>query len=283
MKNYRYALSLHQMSEAVKYYLDGKSIRQVAKAFQTTPKTIAKVLKREGVAIRQERPRLYRLDKHYFDVIDSDNKAYILGLIFADGSLAAKKKTFSISLVESDKDLLKAVSNAIGYSGPLMYIPAKTFSYRGKTYNGKAQNRLVVNCIEMYESLTRLGLMPNKSDKIRMPFPFVPSHLLRHFIRGFFDGDGGIKRHLRKARKTVSYQAHICSNAAFCTQLKDYIESILGFHCSVSHTKGKAAYFVCGGNRQVEQFLDYLYFDAELFLIRKWMIYQEVKNRFCLQ
>lgn len=51
------------------------------------------------------RPRKYKLNEHYFDVIESQDQAYILGLLYADGNHCRKKKyVIRLSLKKDDID-----------------------------------------------------------------------------------------------------------------------------------------------------------------------------------
>ena len=55
------------------------------------------------------RPRKYTLNENYFEEIDSSNKSYILGFIYADGSINKKNNSLTICLSEKDKDVLKFI------------------------------------------------------------------------------------------------------------------------------------------------------------------------------
>ncbi len=52
----------------------------------------------------------------------------------------------------------------------------------------KKAYRLQIGSKVMFHDLLSLGLMPNKSLVLQMPK--VPTEFLRHFVRGYFDGDG---------------------------------------------------------------------------------------------
>jgi hypothetical protein len=76
--------------------------------------TICKLLDSMGIKRRKNGMRRYELNENYFDVIDSHDKAYILGFLFADGCNNPKKYTISISLQEEDKDILEKMRILIG-------------------------------------------------------------------------------------------------------------------------------------------------------------------------
>jgi len=102
--------------------------------------------------------------------------AWVLGLIFTDGSL--RKNTLSLRLI--DKDVLEKVANAIQYIGQIK-----------KKKNGPSYiYELYINREQTAKDLRRLGVHERKSFTIK--FPDIPSQYVRHFIRGCWDGDGGI-------------------------------------------------------------------------------------------
>ena len=63
------------------------------------------------------RPRTYTLDEKYFDKIDSQNKAYILGFIYADGSI--NKGCLNITLSNKDVEILEFIKDELKYSGKI--------------------------------------------------------------------------------------------------------------------------------------------------------------------
>lgn len=113
----------------------------------------------------------------------SPKMAYVLGYLYADGSLSdcsyIRAKYISVTSIDKDrielfKKLLKSEHN-IKIELPL-------------TKDSHARYTLRIGSHKLYKRLGELGLYPNKSLNVK--FPHVPSPLLNHFIRGYFDGDG---------------------------------------------------------------------------------------------
>lgn len=124
------------------------------------------------------RKRIYDFNDDYFETIDSEDKAYFLGLLFADGNIYTARNRVQITLANEDSYILKAFANCIRYTGKL-YIDREKYS------------KLILPSKKMCEDLTKLGCTPNKSLTLQFPTK-VPKELIHHFIRGFFDGDGSI-------------------------------------------------------------------------------------------
>jgi len=106
----------------------------------------------------------------------SPQMAWVLGLFFTDGYL--RKNTLRLSLI--DKDVLEKVAHAIDYTGDIK-----------KVKNGPSYiYDLYIHRESVANDLRRLGVHQAKSFTIM--FPDIPSQYVRHFIRGCWDGDGGI-------------------------------------------------------------------------------------------
>ena len=117
--------------------------------------------------------------------------AYVLGYIYADGSLEdasyLRGKYLRVSSTEESsiikiRELLKS-EHSITIREPRW----GTF-FGGKRYQSKKAYLLRIGSHKIYNSLLKIGLYPNKSLTIK--FPIVPKKYLPHFVRGYFDGDG---------------------------------------------------------------------------------------------
>lgn len=113
----------------------------------------------------------------------TSNMAYILGFIFADGNITCTKRgTWYWSLQITDIEILKKIKKDIGSS----HIISKKKSKQ----KHKQIYRLQIGSKEMCDDLIFLGLIERKS-KI-MLFPEIPKKYFSDFLRGYFDGDGGV-------------------------------------------------------------------------------------------
>lgn len=140
---------------------------------------------------------MQRISKHvnhnYFSQIDSERKAYFLGLIYADGSIIIPKeqpgkqrqKQLCIALQEDDKYILEELCKDIKPKKSINIVYAPNMRDKG----WKKRATFKVSSDEICNDLIALGCGPNKS-KVGMDFPPIKPAYIRHFIRGFFDGDG---------------------------------------------------------------------------------------------
>ncbi len=136
----------------------------------------------------------YKYNKDYFKVIDTEEKAYWLGFLYADGcinELHKNGKTCSmnleLTLAKVDKEHLEKFAKAIETNVP---IKQRISRYKGKEY---VSNRIIINSTKMCKDLCDLKCIPNKTYGIRFPDTnIVPKCFMKDFLRGFFDGDGCI-------------------------------------------------------------------------------------------
>lgn len=217
----RYATT-EQKEKIKELYLSGVSSVKIGKMFNSTHKPILAILEEFGIERDQKKMvRKYKLNEHYFDVIDTPNKAYILGLLHADGCNKMDKSTVSIGLQESDKDLLEQIRLEIGSEKPLRYIDNSNKHTFGYTY--KNMYELQMFSKYMCQQLADKGIVPNKSLKIGFP-EWLDEDLISHYVRGVFDGDGCIC----KPSKVNTVCVSIVGTLAFCQHLKEICSVQLG-------------------------------------------------------
>ena len=268
-----------QEKDIISSYLNGESSVKISKRYKIgSHKPILKVLHKNNVSVSQARlVRKYDLDESFFDNIDSQEKAYILGLLYSDGSNNPKKSTISISLQEEDKELLEQVRNLIKSEKPLEYLDYSNKHDFGYTY--KNQYRLLLFSSHMCKSLVSLGVIPNKSLKLTFPV-FLEEEYLRHFIRGVYDGDGSIHSSYRNDNN-VPITVTITATENFCIGLKNVVSKELGISSGIydaSCHNGITKVFTLSGRNVSKKFLDWIYKDATIFLQRKFLRYLDYYN-----
>ena len=267
-KNYKkYIFSDEQKELIKKLYQDGNSTVSIGKLFNVSHKTIARMLESLGISRTGVGKRQYKLNEHYFDKIDTPNKAYILGFLYADGCNYSKKGTISMSLAEGDKDILERIRLEVDSEKELEFIDYSDKHDFG--YNYKNQYRLLFFSAHMCDVLEKHGMTPCKS--LSISFPDINEDLIRHFVRGMFDGDGSIYRHLKNG-----YTITITSTNGFCLSLQNIIKTKLNINCSIydaQNHNGVTKVFTISGRVQTKKFLDWIYYDAEMFLERKYKRY----------
>lgn len=250
----------------IDFYNSGMTIKNIAKQFNVGEKRVSDILKKHNVHIMLscERPSKYLLNENYFDYIDTQDKAYILGLLYADG--CNYKNHISIRLQEKDKDILDKINHALSSNRPLRFID---YSLR----NGNCQNQYALDITNqhMSEQLALLGMVQNKSLILEFP-KWLQSDLYSHFIRGYFDGDGYVSKNYHNAKLSI------VSTKSFCESIQSIASNDLGINaciylCHKNELTSTRTLQISGRN-QIGKFLNYIYNDANLYLQRKYDIYQ---------
>lgn len=216
---------------------------------------------------------IYKLNEKYFEIIDTEEKSYFLGIIFADGYLHEKRNYMALSVQDIDVDILEKLKNSIETNKPLQYVIRKE-------ENTKNQYRLLITRKKVISDLKNLGVTQNKSlTANHIHLPELNEDLTKHFLRGYYDGDGSITFY--KTRNTFNSTINICCTIEFFNFFSDFIKSKLNITCILSkrYKNDKNIYDlrICG-NRNVSKFLDYIYKDSSIYLNRKWVKYEDFKN-----
>jgi hypothetical protein len=162
---------------------EGKSYHYIEKELKISRPTISTYAKRLGIH-QQDRIKLkrYALNLEYFENIDTPEKAYIIGLLYADG--CNTRRGLQIALAEEDKEVIEFVKSQLGASNALRFVPAARVTWKNKW-------ELNITSMKLSRQLTAVGIHPDKSLTIKFP-SWLSDNLMSHFIRGYFDGDGSI-------------------------------------------------------------------------------------------
>ena len=256
-----------QLHYAVKRYYETYSTPTIAKEFNTSPYCIRRILRQQGVKLLSstEIPRLrYPKNSDFFEIIDTPQKAYWLGFLYADGNIT--KNEIYLGLQISDEEHIKKFQKAIGAINNKICYPITRRD--GKEY---PQARISFRDKKMVEDLIDKGCTPNKTYTLTFPYNKIPENLYSHFIRGIMDGDGDIGWHNFTTKKAF--------HVGFCgtKNLLDGIKHILKKDDSKMDDRGKVFYFSIGGNKQLIDILGYIYKDSydEIELTRKRERYNE--------
>jgi len=249
----------------------------LSKIFPISGTAISALLKRHGYISKSqsELQRKYPIVEDFFDVIDTQEKAYVLGLLYADGYNDTNKNSVALSLKESDKEILDKITKLIQPSKPLQYI--NTYKARQKEgfENSQNQYRLAISNKHISQKLTELGCGKAKTHKLTFPTEEqVPNHLIRHFIRGYFDGDGCVSGNKQKLFSIVG-------TINFLIPLQEILIKELNFSKTKLDQRHKErndnirSLVYCGINQCIS-FRDWLYKDATIYLERKKIFFDNI-------
>lgn len=235
------------------------------------------------------RKRKYDLDDNYFETIDTEGKAYFLGLLYADGCVCFKKgiNYANLGLNDPDRYILERMKFELKSTSPIFEIK-KEGNHFYKSTTPKTKFHLIrFISKKMCQDLIKHGCVPKKSLILNFPtWEHVPKHLIHHFIRGYFDGDGCI--HLMKRKNINSLHFSLLGTYSMLSNIKTIISEELGVRIDANifpykwGTRGYGIYSFHIKNKLVlEKIKHYLYKDSNFYLTRKKDIfYTNVVNKF---
>lgn len=209
----------------------------------------------------------YTYNTSFFEIIDTEPKAYWLGFIMADGCVYERRpnvNTLILRLQARDKKHLQKFLKNISANHPIHYGKSENFILCSVHLNGK----------ELASDLANYGIVPRKTHQTYFPNQ-IPEGLQHHFIRGLFDGDGCLHLKLNNSYFTLSGTK----------KLLEKIQEILIEKCQVNKSilqernkdRECPTYALqYAGNKQVKKILDYLYKNATIYLNRKYKLYKKL-------
>lgn len=240
------------------------STPKLAKIFNCDRKTIIRALAYNNIILPNlgKFKRKYHLNDSFFKELNPVS-AYWLGFIAADGTLNGKSNSLRIGLNKSDDTHLRKFMEAIDFSGKVYYVKS----------NNSASIELFSK--EVFKTLLSYGVSPNKSLTIKEVK--TPDHLMSHFIRGVYDGDGTISGY-----KRTHLQFMIAGNRPFMEQIQEILIKECNLNKVGIYPLKSKAHRVQYTGIQVFKILNFIYKDSnqDIRLDRKYEKFLDLKKKF---
>lgn len=208
----------------------------------------------------------YDINHNYFNYINNDEKAYILGFIFADGCIHKKVLTIAQS-GDKEKNILLWIKEKME-SNHILYTK------KPKKETHKTTYILSITSPQIINGLKSNGVKENKKYDSEFPTNLNISQF-KSFIRGYFDGDGCVgiynEKKIKNGKKYISKYLKL---SFFGT--KDFIES-----CNdllPDELKGRIRYVknhaeIIWTNKKARNFGKWLFENENLFKSLKYVKY----------
>lgn len=235
-------------------YLQGTSTIALAKEYNYNDHGIAQLLQTLGVEIR---PVGYigKTPQDIFSKIDNGYKAYVIGLITADGSVN-KKGGITICLTESDKYLLEEINTKVFFSTGTIIITHRE--------DKKPRAVLSINGKKLCSDLEKYGIVPNKTYSLLSISKLIPEEYYPDYIRGLYDGDGICSKSNGSVR--IGYCAH---NIEFTSSYQQYLCEKLEMRKNKLFNTGSCWQCSWSAKNDLEKFYSFIYNSSDLYLKRK--------------
>ena len=267
----------HDYNTIYQRHINGESLKMISKDLGIHIQCIYSHFQRNGRKYNKEivpRHEGYYVNDNYLDNIDTEDKAYFLGWMLSDGYI--NRNRLFLRLKSTDESIIKEMFSKFSYGFGM---------YDNKSKTSKAMS---VSSNKMIDRLKELGCVENKTF-VKFSIPDISDNLFRHFVRGYFDGDGSIGK--RSARPN-QMQVYVCSiDRTFLEQLQNKLLQF-GIAANINEEirKGKAMKLPDGkisyncvnmykliipSQKERLKFYEFLYKDCSIKLERKYVLYSE--------
>ena len=265
-RHFNCKFDIDEEQEIISFYR-GSNLSETAKQFHVSNGAIRNILKAYDIKIKSQsegmrglqNARKHYLDENFFDSIDTQEKAYILGLFCSDGCLSIRGNDIRLSFSNNDLELLEIIKRSM------------RTSY--KIYKRKNSNNYEIQLTNKKIGLAiqKQGCVQRKSLTLSYP-ENIPPDLDSHFIRGMWDGDGSFLIKSQKRSRSKEYEYLYCSLCGAEPVINRIAEIIYLSTGVLGKPRKHGSIFriqYSVGNAFLVR--DYLYHNARLFLKRKFV------------
>lgn len=241
--------------------------RQIAVRLECGLNTVRRRMKEQHLEGKSKGSRDFQINSDVFAKIDTEEKAYWLGFFLADaciGESAGTRRSFRLSLKKQDDGHIWKAAKFLGFRGKL----------HADNRGGHPRMVMVFNDVRFCKILMEHGWWDYKRGVSFEILDIIPDGLRRHYVRGYFDGDGCLsysrrKRPDGKKRKNKDWYFNIVCKYNYPLVIYDKWISPAAGVTKMPKERKTVFSLVYNGNNRVNDVLDWLYKDATIYLDRK--------------
>lgn len=260
MNRNQYSKEYQELYDIAKkrYLSEDISLTKLAKELGIDRGCLSNNFKKDGISIINKQNQT-KFNDTVFETIDTEEKAYWLGFLYADGYVGTTDNTIELSLKSSDIGHLKKFASFL------------EFDKSKSIFQDNVRCRLSFRNKKVKENLCKLGCIPQKSLVLTFPNQEqVPSKFITPFVRGYIDGDGSIMINTKRTGGRISILG--------TKNMLQGIVKYMGWKPNSIRQKDEenVAVIEWGATQDVKQYLKQLYQDATIYLDRKYNKYLEI-------
>jgi thymidylate synthase ThyX len=208
---YKSLIEIVNEEDCIYAYEQGMSMKKIADKSngKFTEWEIYKILDKNGIERRSFGSRGI-INENYFSKIDTPEKAYLVGLIFADGNISLTDGRYQLTINQKEDEqwwILNMIRSLIQPDAKSLYL----------------HNR------QICEDLMNIGIIPNKT------YDVTENHISKlweateqyryDFLRGLLDGDGCIRWFYQKETSlSQSCNIQYVGNKYLMTKIADFMK-----------------------------------------------------------
>lgn len=202
---------------------------------------------------------LYNYNWDFFEK-DSEELYYFLGFIAADGYISDNE--IELTLNEKDIKILEKLRDLI--------VPDKPLIYRKNTKS----YMLKISCKKRIPEFKKFYSMTTNNKHKEIKFPLIKKQYIKHFIRGYIDGDGsiGTAKAYRDDKIYIGIRLRILGNLNFLKELNNQTKNFVKHKTNSIRKKGtENVYEITYNFSTANALLEWLYKDSNIYLERKYI------------
>lgn len=195
----------------------------------------------------------------------SEEACYWAGFLAADGNVDQKGrvrimlKYDDYSHLEKFKEFLQSTHT----------ISSNTTKYNRCSF--EFTSRYICDILDI-----NFNIVPNKTAIYTLPS--IPNKYFRHYVRGYFDGDGSICESFSNINSSTAtlYTTFASGSKDFSVELFDKLNTILLINGHLQEFKDSNKYQIKYTTNNSRALLSWMYKDAEVYLDRKYILYSRI-------
>ena len=250
------------------YTIDCYSIRKISKITQVNYVKIKKILLENNIVIRDGNfYKSKKVNEEFFESIDTEEKAYWLGYMYADAYITDK----IIEIKCIDKEQIENFKKSIQSEHKILEkITDQGFSNNTTFYSIRIVSQ------KMCCDLKKLNATsPKKFRQV----PQLPNELIRHFIRGYFDGDGSVYFIFSKKKNTYETSVSFTGFYPILNYIRNIFIENFNTKANIFPYKNSEVYdYKIGGRNNINDIYNYFYNNANFYMKTKKDKFFYIKN-----
>lgn len=243
------------VNEMANEFKNGKTKKEISERYNISVQVISRLFKKYHIDFSE-----IQINSTFFHTIDTEQKAYLLGFLYADGNVSEHSDHVSCDLKWSDIQHLELFYQLLNVK-------------RNPRLDPKLKRcRFAVHNKQIKLDLIKYGCIPNKSLSLTFPHIewFQSTELIRHFIRGYFDGDGCIS-YISTRKQIFRPRCSIVGTKSMLERIEQYSQTKWTWH--IANSNNNKIFDMKSTINESIKFLDWIYSDAKIYLYRKYQRY----------
>ena len=255
--------SKEKEKKIVSLYKEGNLVSKISRNLNISTGTVYSILKKNGFKFEKN---IKSIDHFYFHNVNNEEKAYWLGFLSADGHISEKTNFIRLELKIEDYNHIEKFKNNIKSEHKI----CKNNKFDKRTKKVYKSCSISFNSKQIKDDLSKFEILFSKTKTLKSPK--INLKLLKHYWRGFLDGDGGIG--LSKKRWSIS----LCGTYEICSEFSNFVANNINWKFKSPLTEGSIFVIKYSGVNISKKICKLLYNNSTVFLDRKMILYLKLKK-----